>query len=219
MFRLFESPTDPLLIELQQTADNNMFNGTKVVAAKHSIVDLTTHDWAKRLLSFNEPYLERINHNVRAGNVVGAIPSNFLIPYPISQWVLQINYSFFGEDSPVLPHYDTPDYVCVCLLEDFPNGSGGVLKIEDGSQEFHLSKAGECVVLNGSKIKHWVTPVTNPDFIRKTLVISLMDDRKQVIKLDHMEPRLDVIKEWLVWNNDNNVLTPRDMVKMIISKL
>lgn len=220
MFRLFESPDDPVLIGLQNTANSNIGNGSKVVAAKNSIVDLAHNDWAKRLLSYHEPYLERINYNVRSGNVVGAIPENYLIPYPISQWVLQINYSNYGEELPILPHYDTPDYVCVCLLEDFPEGHGGVLKTELDNQEYHLSKAGECVVLNGGKVKHWVTSNTNPNTVRKTLVISLMDDRHQKIKIDHMEPiRLDVIKDWLNWCTEHNVLTPNEIVKTLMSKL
>ena len=220
MFKLFESPDDPVLRELQETANSNRHKGTPVVAAKNSIVDLVDHTWAKRLLSHNEPYLERINHNVRAGNVVGAIPSNYLIPYPISQWVLQINYSTFGEQMPVEPHYDTPDYVCVCLLEDFPMGYGGILKTESDNQEYHLSKAGECVVLNGSKVKHWVTQNDNPYTVRKTLVISLMDNRHQVVKLDHMNPiRPDVVREWLTWCTEHKVMTPSEMVKTLISKL
>ena len=217
MFRLFETPNDPVLLEIQSTANSNFGKGTQIVAATNSIVDLAHTSWAKRLLSFNEPYLDRINNNVRSGNVVGKIPDNYLIPYPISQWVLQLNYSVAGDECPVEPHFDTPDYVCVCLLEDFPMGHGGVLKTD--TQEFRLSKAGECVVLNGSKIKHWVTSNKNPDVVRKTLVISLLDNRQKVIKLDHMAPRLDVIKEWLSWCQEQKVMSSSDMVKTLISKL
>lgn len=217
MFRLFESD-DPLLLEIQNSMRELAHSSGPIVAAKHSVVDLyekTT--WAKELLSYQGTYLSLINHNVRAGNVLGDIPENYLIPYPIKEWVLQLNYTVYGDKEPVAAHYDTPDYVCVCLLEDFPMGFGGELCTKD--KEISLSKAGECVVINGSKVLHWVNQSRNPDLIRKTLVISLIDDRCRVV-VDHMKTiKKATIKDWLEWHDRQETMTAKEMVKTLISKL
>lgn len=218
MFRLFESSDDPMLLEIQRSTRHLASTGEPIVAAKHSVIDLhekTT--WAKELLSYQGKYLSIINNNVRAGNVLGDVPENYLIPYPIKEWVLQLNYTVCGEAEPVVAHYDTPDYVCVCLLEDFPMGFGGELCTKD--KEISLSKAGECVVINGSKVLHWVNQSTNPDVIRKTLVISLIDDRRRVV-VDHMKPiKPSTIKDWMEWHNRQGTMSSQEMVKTLISKL
>jgi hypothetical protein len=220
MFNLFYSVDDRVLCGLQKTADAMALSATEVVAAKKSVIDLHGEWWANQLLSYNGPYLSRINDAVRSGNVIGSVPSNFLVPYPITQWVLQINYGIYGVNGPpVIPHFDTPDYVCVCLLEDFPVGFGGELHTKCG-QKVVLSKAGECVVINGSQVEHWVTNNTNPHVVRKTLVISLMDDKKKIIKLDHVGyPRVDVIKDWINWTVRTKSLSYTDIVTTLISKL
>lgn len=213
MFILFDKD-DQLLLNLQRKSIEHEHNASSVVAAKKSIVDI--YDRGTNL----DPYLEIINNNVRKGNLIGSIPENFLIPYPIKQWAFQINYSTYDcDEMPVVPHYDTPEYVCVCLLEDFPEGFGGELCTELG-HKITLTKAGECVVINGSKVKHWVTSNRNPDIVRKTLVISLVDNRKIDIKLDYLGyPRQDVIKDWLEWNIVHKTKTSNEMVKMLLSKL
>lgn len=213
MFKLFDS-CDPLLVELQQTAKVKFNESSKVVAAKKAVVDLSHFNWAKKLLDTNGQYMELINENCRKGNLVGSKPNNYLIPYPISQWQLQINYSLPEDKSPVVPHFDTPCYVCICLVEDFPENMGGELCIKN--KELLLTKAGECIVVHGSQVEHWVNNVKAP---RTTLIISLLDKRDKVV-IDHMNPmRMDVVKDWVNWHRNNKTKSDKEIVDTLISKL
>jgi hypothetical protein len=59
-----------------------------------------------------------INATAERGKVIGDRPKNYLMPYPQSEWALQINYS--TPNAIVRPHYDTQDYVYVVLLKTSP---------------------------------------------------------------------------------------------------
>lgn len=213
MFTLFKT-CDPILTKAQQCASRLKSGGTEVVAADRAVLNLCDYDWAKKLIDPGGPYMHLINEVAEQGVVIGDRPKKYLMPYPQSEWALQINYS--SPKAAVRPHYDTPDYVCVILLEDFQVGCGGELRTETG-ETITLSRAGQAVIINGSKVKHWVE---RPKFgTRVSMVISLVDTRRNVV-LDHMgTPGAKGIKEWVTWHRNCGTMSDGAILSELISKL
>lgn len=211
MFTLFKN-TDPNLVEAQRCASHLQSGGTTVVAADHAVLNLCEYPWAKKLIDPGGPYMTLINATAERGKVIGDRPKNYLMPYPQSEWALQINYS--TPNAIVRPHYDTPDYVCVVLLEDFVNG--GALCTDQG-QAVRLTKAGQAVLINGSKVKHWVDKPE--EGIRVSMVLSLVDHRRNVV-VDHLgPPTIPGIKEWITWHRNYHTMSDDTILDELLSKI
>lgn len=212
MFTLFK-PNNPILVEAQECAKMLRSRSTTVVAADRAVLDICKYPWARRLIEPGGPTMAIINATAERGHVVGERPQNYLMPYPQTEWALQINYS--TPEAVVRPHYDTPDYVCVILLEDFNEG-GGALQTDAG-QKFTLTKAGQAVIINGSKVKHWVDkPATG---VRTSMVLSLVDHRRNVV-VDHLgPPTVTGLREWISWHRNYHTMPDETILDELLSKI
>jgi hypothetical protein len=210
MFTLFK-PTDPILVEAQHCARGLRSQGTTVIAADSAVLDVCKYPWAKSLIDPGGPTMGLINATAERGHLVGERPKNYLMPYPQSEWTLHINYS--TPEAVVRPHYDTPDYVCVILLEDFD--AGGELHTED--IVVALARAGQAVIVNGSKIKHWVEkPLSG---LRTSMVLSLVDHRRNVV-VDHLgPPTITGVREWIHWHRNYHTMSDTSILDELMSKI
>lgn len=229
IFNIFED--DPSLLQEIQITSAKMRPYTKrVVAAQKAIIDLSSHNWADRLLS--EPMMNKIRHKINSkqyiyNKEIGPPENPNIQPIPISQWVLQMNYARGGDiKQPVLYHFDSPDFVVVILLKDCDDPGGTLLartSIGTEEEKVQLKKAGDTIILNGKNVEHCVTRLEKEDSERITLIMSLVDieNSPENVALDLIEDKINkhVIRDWLQWHLSFNTKSHDMLIGELLSKL
>lgn len=228
IFNLFEDDNN-LLKEIQKTAERCKPYAERIVAAEHAVVDVARHNWADIL--FSERIMTKIRHKISNGEIVynkklGHVTNANVVPIPIKQWVLQINYAKgIDNKQPVLYHYDAPDYVVVMLINKCEDKGGLLLArdTEDGETSIKLKEPGDTVILHGRQVEHCVTKLEDPNSERITLIMSLVDieNSPENVELNLIKDRINkhVIKDWLQWHTNFNTKNPETLLGELLSKL
>lgn len=229
VFNLFEDDMS-LLTEIQKSAQRSKPYTERIVAAENAVVDLARHNWADIL--FSERIMAKIRHKISSGEIIynrktGHVANANVVPIPIKQWVLQMNYAK-GTDTkqPVLYHYDAPDYVVVMLINECDDPGGLLLARDldtDEETSVKLTNPGDTIILHGRQVEHCVTKLEKEDSERITLIMSLVDieNSPENVELNLIKDKLTkrVISDWLQWHVNFNTKSPDMLIGELLSKL